>query len=411
MFYFAFSPATLETFQLSSFTSSENASQWHVKVSIDLTRRLIQKLKSGKAAGIDNLSTRLLKAGVEELIDPLTHLFSESVSSGIVPKQWKIASVVPIPKKNRPTINDFRPISLLSLPSKILETYVLSSLKDSLIQLYGCNQYGFRPRSSTLLAHIAIHDFITDQMDKKETHGVLLITFDIKKAFDSLSHSSLLLTLARGGLPVPSIEWIQSFLQDRKQYVMVNGVASTSTVDVSSGVPQGSVLAPYLFASHMGSLFPALSSTKIVKFADDVTLLCPYQQSTVLDELFSLEMTNMTTWCHDHGLTLNDSKTKIMLFKKPTIDHPTSISLAPVAHRLKILGVTLQENLSWNEHIKELSKAASKRIYLLKSLKKIYGVTKKDLVVIYNSIVVLVLEHNSPLLIGMSKEQQRSGGN
>ena len=402
----SFSAATLENFVISK--STLNDSQWDIEINTDLTKKLIGKLKSGKASGIDGLTTRLLKAGMEEIAAPLTHLFVESVSTGAVPKHWKVASVVPIPKKQNPTINDFRPISLLSLPSKILESYVLSSVKESLISLYGPNQYGFRPKSSTLLAHLTMQDFITDQMDKIENKGVLLITFDIKKAFDSLSHSSLLQTLSEGGLPFTFIKWIQSFLKDRKQYVVVNGATSSTTVDVSSGVPQGSVLAPYLFASHMRSLLPALSTTKLVKFADDVTLLCPYQRNTSLDEVYCLEMKNMLNWCYDHGLTLNDNKTKLMLFKKQSIDHPPTTALPPIVNHLKMLGVTFQDNLSWNEHIKELTKAAAKRIHILKMLRKIPDISKQDLITIYNTIIVSVLEFNSPLLIGMTKTNSDS---
>ena len=137
----AFSPPTLESYQLTA--SSNNTSQWHVEITTDLTKRLIQKLKSGKAAGIDKLTTSLLKAGIDDLAPPFTHLFAESISSGIVPREWKIASVVPIPKRKRPSIQDFRPISLLPLPSKILESYALLSIKKYLINLYGKDNLAF----------------------------------------------------------------------------------------------------------------------------------------------------------------------------------------------------------------------------------------------------------------------------
>ena len=160
-------------------------------------------------------------------------------------------------------------------------------------------------------------------------------------------------------MPVSFIKWFRSFLENRKQYVVANGVTSSTNVEVSSGVPQGSVLAPYLFASHMRSLFPALATTKIVKFADDVTLLCPYQRNVPIEEIYNLEMANMTNWCRGHGLSLNDGKTKLMLFKKPMIDHPLT-SLPSLVNHLKIFGVTFQDNLSWNEHIKEVSKASAR---------------------------------------------------
>ena len=136
-------------------------------------------------------------------------------------------------------------------------------MKESLTKLYDPYEYDIRPKLSTLLAHIAMHHFIIDQMNKTENQGVFFITFDIRKAFDSLFYSSLLLTLTEGRLPVSFIKWIRNFLKDRKRYVVVNGVTSSATAYVSSGVPQGLILAPYFFASHMGSLLPALSTKKI----------------------------------------------------------------------------------------------------------------------------------------------------
>ena len=192
----AFSDSSLEEFSM-----SPNQRQWNPVCNQSITAFHLAKLKPGKASGNDGLSSRLLKAARDILAPPLTHIFCLSLSSCTVPSRWKTANVVPVPKKNCTSISDFRPISLLPLPSKILEKIVLTSVKDALIDLYGSNQFGFRPGSSTLLAHISIHDHITRQMDLPSSLSVVLITFDMKKAFDSLSHLCLLNSLSEGKLP------------------------------------------------------------------------------------------------------------------------------------------------------------------------------------------------------------------
>ena len=202
----------------SSFAPSEdNTGFFNIQLTVEDTETRLRKLKVGKSSGHDNLSPRLLRAASDILASPLTHIFVQSISEGIFPKIWKLANVTPIPKKPNPSITDFRPISLLPLPSKILESIVLSTVKKSLIDGYGSNQFGFRPGSSTLLAHISIHDFVTRQLDVPSTHGVALIAFDLKKAFDPLSHLCLLNSLSRLDLPSKFLKWIQSFLQDRYQ--------------------------------------------------------------------------------------------------------------------------------------------------------------------------------------------------
>ena len=315
-----------------------------------------------------------------------------------------MANVVPVPKKNCSSISDFRPISLLPLPSKILEKVVLTSIKDALVGLYGLNQFGFRPGSSTLLAHIAIHDFITRHLDLTTTLGVILITFDMKKAFDSLSHECLLNTLSEGNLPQNFILWTQSFLRSRKQNVILNGVLSSNTISVTSGVPQGSVLAPYLFACHMGSLKANLPDTRMIKYADDVTLLCPFSSRDMIQTMIHTELQNMKTWCDSHGLSLNEKKTNVLIFKKPRIDYSTLVSVTPsLCSYLKILGVTFNDELNWNSHVDSITKSASRRIHVLRQLKKIPTVTKKDLLLVYESYILSVIEYNTPLLIGLSK--------
>ena len=178
---------------------------------------------------------------------------------------------------------------------------VLNSIKEKLLAHYGDYQFGFRPGSSTLNANITIHDFVTRQLDQSSTKGIIMVAIDLSKTFDELSHESLLHSLISAGFPRDFLLWLVDFLRGRKQRVLLQGTASTNVMTVTSGVPQGSVLAPYLFAFHMGTLSPNRPETLLVKYADDVSILIPFSDKSDPSKLIHDEIQNMKVWCRSHG--------------------------------------------------------------------------------------------------------------
>ena len=398
----AFSPPSASSFVL----PMDETGSFDIPLTVEATESRLMKLKVGKSSGHDRLTARLLRVASAILAPPLTHIFVQSISEGAFPKMWKLANITPIPKKPNPAITDFRPISLLPLPSKVLESIVLSEVKKALLDRYGSNQFGFRPGSSTLLAHIAIHDFVTKQLDMPTTHGVALVAYDLKKAFDSVSHLCLLNTLSRLDLPSSFLKWIQSFLQDRSQVVFFNGYRSSTIVHVTSGVPQGSILAPYLFAVHMSSLSSSSPKAKMIKYADDVTVLIPFRRRDSIADAVHAETQHIKGWCLQNGLALNEEKTKVLLFSKLKIDNELLNGVPAIVSSAKILGVTFNSRLNWKDHVAEICKSASRRIYVLKELKKIDSITKKDLLQVYQGLILSVLEYNSALFTSMTAESK-----
>lgn len=380
---------------------------WCVNINTGLVSELLRNLKLGKAPGSDGLNPAIMKRSSDVLAGPLTHLFSLSVSTGEVPSRWKLANIAPLPKKSRPSIRDFRPISLLPIPSKMLEMLVLRSVKTKLLTLYGSNQFGFRPGSSTLDAHLAMQDFVTRQLDISSVKFVVMIALDLSKAFDRLSHLSLLKTMSAGGMPRKFISWLRSFLTGRSQKVVFQGMISSNTENVTSGVPQGSVLAPYLFASHVGSLEPLHSNTRLIKFADDITLLLPHVSHENADSFLSMiqaEVNNIELWCLDHGLSINHQKTKTIIFKKASPPQNILQGLWNVSLNIKVLGIIFDQALNWDTHVDTITKSAGRRINVLRHLRQISAVSKKDLLEVYQNYILSVLEYNCPLLIGMSRK-------
>ena len=374
-------------------------SDWNIDITTTMVHECLRKLKIWKATGSDGIPARLLKLAASLFAPPLTHLFCLSISSGVFPRKWKLAYVIPIPKTPRSGIEDLRPISKLPICSKILEKLVLQSMLSQILTMYGANQFGFRPKTSTLFAHISIQEFVTSKLEDPNVKDVVMISFDMAKAFDKLGHASLMTTLVDNQLPHKFISWCKSYLQDRKQCVVINASVRSRSSVVTSGVPQGAVLAPFLFAAHMGSLTPCSINALMTKYADDVITLIPVVSTTNTDEMVLKEIENLDTWCRRNGLQLNQKKTKVMFFlKQAFIDTP--LTIVPVQNELKVLGITYEPGIKWNIEISKRCSKASQRLFLLRKMKRIMN--RNELVQIFNNYILSILEYCGPVFLGIS---------
>ena len=214
-------------------------------------------LKLKKATGLDGLPARVLKDSAVVIADCVTHLINLSIETGVVMSEWKQAKGVPLFKSgNKDYLHNYRPISILPILSKILEKAVFHQVhsylsENSLLSPY---QSGFRANHSTRLAVTFLTDKIRGHMDKGLLTGTVFI--DLKKAFDTVPHDGLLNMLYRYGIQDQPLSWFESYLTNRTQRVSIENHLS-SAANISSGVPQGSVLGPLLFilALHNRSSF------------------------------------------------------------------------------------------------------------------------------------------------------------
>ena len=378
---------------------TDNRIDWNIDVSVEKTHKLLDGLNCSKASGSDGIPTRLIKESSFELAGPLTHLIALSFEQKRIPKIWKIADVIPTPKCKSPTLTDLRPISIMSVFTKILEQYVVDSLKSLLVARYGPNQFGFRPHYGTTHAHIRLHDFMTKIQDKKDMKGVAVLTFDMASAFDSLSHESLCSSLNKANLPYNFVLWCCNFLQERAQRTKINNIIHSSAVAVTSGVPQGGKLSPFLFCVHMSLLKPTNPDALLSMYADDVVIAIPIDSQSDFNIITRSELIHMENWCQENGLRLNRNKTKIMF----ATTNPTSSVLCDInlQQNVKILGVTYSANMSWDMYVSSLCSKASQQLYALKRIKRYF--TKEDLITIYKTTILSILESNSALLVGINK--------
>ena len=245
-------------------------------VSKSLVADKIKALKTRKSTGPDNISPKLLKLAGDAIVPSLFSLFRLSLNTSRVFTSWKTARLTPVYKKDDETdCCNYRPISLLSVPSKILESVV----NDTIVRhVYKANdlvtdkQWAYRPGFSTelLLTHL------TETWRKAVDEGlVVAVAFiDFKKAFDSVSHTILEMKLERDfGISGPLLDWLKSYLKERQQFTAVNG-STSQMIPISFGIPQGSVLGPTLFTLFTNDLPSSVSSGSVYMFADDTTVYC-----------------------------------------------------------------------------------------------------------------------------------------
>ena len=265
----------------------------------------------------------------------------------------------------------------MSVISKIFEKVVCNRLNNYITDnaILHENQYGFRPKLSTNLALLHLIDDLSQSIDDgKITAGVFV---DLAKAFDTVNHTILLSKLQHYGIRGITLKWFESYLLDRKQFVVVNKTCS-GIAQVRCGVPQGSILGPLLFILYMNDFNYISNLLKIVMFADDTNLFLTGKDCREIESLFNRELQCISEWFTSNRLSLNVSKTLYLVFSnKNNIQLKLSIGSSLLAKQMdtKFLGVYLSANLSWNKHIDMVVNKISKNVGIIAKVRHLLPVS------------------------------------
>ena len=310
--------------------TNETTSEFFRPHPIDLTTLIliIKDLKPTNSVGSDGIQYRFLIDSLPVTIFYILIIINTSIVTGTYPDPWKYPFVIPIHKDgDTEKVENYRPISLLCIISKILEKVIALQLIDFLETNHLlCNeQHGFRRNLSTETALLKVTNKIYENIESKKIS--LLLLLDLSKAFDSVHHHILMTKLAK--VNIDSF-WFDSYLRDRKQSVKIGSTCS-SPLDVTFGVPQGSILGPLLFLIYVNDLPQFIQDCLLVIYADDTQILITGEIDKIQELLRKAEniLIKAKQYFNSNGLLMNENKTKFIIFgsKQYTSRIPEQTSL------------------------------------------------------------------------------------
>lgn len=332
----------------------------------------IHKLKASQSSGFDGVSSRLLKYCKEEVCSPLAAIINSSFCSGTFPELLKTSKIIPLYKKG-PTekVESYRPISLVSTFSKIIEKIVSERLVGWLNKhsLFNPNQHGFRKNRSTVTALLNFLNKLYNELDKGNSCVGLFL--DLSKAFDLVDYSILCGRLCALGVRGVALDWFHSYLEERRHFVEIAGVRSDTLV-MKRGVPQGSVLGPLLYILYVVDL----EEPDAVLFADDTSILVTAKSLLDVTHRANASIKNVDTYFRDNKLCLNVNKCASLLFNGTgrtrevnKLDVTLGDNIIRSVESSVFLGVCLDAGLKWLCHVDHVCSRVSSMCYALKRLR------------------------------------------
>lgn len=330
---------------------------------------IIKELKNRKAPGNDQITNEYIKNCPPIVINEIRKIANGIMVLNYFPSRWKTAKTIMIKKAGKPSKNpsSYRPISLLSSISKIVEKVIFNRLKDILDNenIIPNHQCGFRTNHSTSHQLLRITECIIKGFNKSKETG--MVCLDIEKAFDKVWHNGLLFKMSRLNLPNWLIKTIDSYLTNRKFQVAVGNKLSTKRI-IEAGVPQGSILSPILFNIYISDI-PKLNFSSIAQFADDTAI---YTQSRIQSKIvknLEYDLKTLHNWCTKWKIKINSEKTTAILFKKKRKCYPKCISFENVQLKwnkeIKYLGIILDEKLTFKNHINHINCRSRQVLHLI----------------------------------------------
>ena len=363
---------------LPPFTKLTNEKIETLTISDDEIKLLLKNIDITKSTGPDNISATMLKMCGDTLVQPIRIIFLNIVKTGIYPSQWKKANVTPVHKKNdKQLVDNYRPISLLPILSKIFERIIFKNLYNHLISnhLISKNQSGFRPGDSCTNQLLFLINEIHKAFDDNNCLEVRSVYLDMSKAFDKVWHPGLIFKLKQNGVSGKLLKLLTNYLSNRYQRVVING-KNSKWAPILSGVPQGSVLGPLLFLVFVNDLENDIKCN-IKFFADDTSLFStvfnPFKSASDLNS----DLSTISKWARQWKMSFNPDPTKpaeeiIFSCKKVNTFHPPLFFQNAQVKRVnyhKHLGLILDPKLCFVRHINEKVSKAKKLIGMIKHLR------------------------------------------
>lgn len=346
-------------------------------ITVNQTRDQLLGLKVRKSPGHDLIANRFLKNAPDVLISILTNIFNACLSIGYFPKPWKIGKIIALPKpgKDPSHSSSYRPITLLSNIGKVAEKLVLEKLKwhEEDHSILKNHQFGFRSSHSTTHQVLRIVEMVSSRFNENKTTAMVLI--DQEKAFDKVWHEALIHKLVEYKFPVYQTKIVQSYLHNRMSYVSLGGESSPQ-FKVPAGVPQGSVLSPFLYNIHMNDVEPP-DNCELASFADDIAFISSIENHDLptLVERMENGLKEVQSHLVNWKLKINETKTEAILFTKSP-----KMSKLGASNKIIVSGTALE----WKDQVKYLGVILDKKLLLDKNINHNIGKARKAMSVLYS---------------------------
>ena len=362
----------------------------------DMVEKKIKSLKPSHAAGPDGMSSIFLQSFQSSLSLPLALIYNSSLQSGTVPRDWRDAEVTPIHKKGpKGKSENYRPVSVTSVPGRVKE----SLLKDGIVQhleenkLINGSQHGFMKGKSCLTNLLEFFDNVTKNIDCENAMDIVYL--DFSRAFDKAPLKRLLSKFEAHGISGKVLKWIENWLSDRRQKVVING-QSSDWVKVRSGVPQGSVLGPVAFTIFINDLDHCANDLSIInKFADD-TKLGHVVKNEMDKNVLQNTLNKLCKWAEDWGMCFNEKKCTVLHVGKNNnkFDYFMNGVQLSESKQEKDLGIIVSNDLKYSSQCKEAVRRANFNLYQIS--KAFHYRDKTTFLNLYKSHVRCHLEYAVP---------------
>jgi hypothetical protein len=370
------------------------------KVSLEEISLIIKHLKHKKSPGLDNINNTLLKHLPQKALASIAVIFNACLELGHFPTIWKTAKVIPIfkPGLDKTLPSSYRPISLLPSLSKILEKIILTRMNQTIDNLIPNEQFGFRRGHCTSSQLTRLTQHIRGNFNHKKSTGMLLL--DFSKAFDVVWHDGIIHKLIKSNTPRYITRIIHSYLTNRYFSVHTTDAQSTPR-PVPAGVPQGSILGPFLFNLFIHDI-PTPKHCQLAQYADDTAIFTTSYRLDTISRRLQSSLTLLTKYYDRWKLKLNESKTEAILFtnKRSTCyTNPIIINnkAIPWAPQVKYLGLIMDSKLTWSKHIKHISNKTNIAISILYPLINRHSkLSSHNKLTIYKSIIRPIISYGCP---------------
>ena len=332
------------------------------------------------------ISARVLRECADIISSSICKIFNTSLKRGVLPNDWKCARVTPLFKQGEKTdISNYRTILVVSTVVKVFERIVYDQVYSFLSEhhIFSKHQSGFRSLHSTVIALIEATDNWAYNIDCGNVNAVVFL--DLKKAFDTVDHEILLSKLSAYGIRGDSLNWFKSYLNNRTQQCFANGSLS-EPCNLQCGV--GTILGPLLFLLYINDLPNCLLNSKPRMYADDTSLTYAGSDPTLIQSHLNTDLKNISHWLTKNKLTLNMTKTEFVLIgsrqKLNTLAATPVLEInnLPIKQfsTTKSLGVVIDSNLTWKNHIEKLSKNFASDIGALKRIRSFVSLSTLNLI-------------------------------